>query len=90
MRMRKTMLVVVAAAVLCGGAAAGFAAEGEAWPSDQEARLHDVETRVLDVQRQLSVARHTQNAPEVERLSKEFKELRSEQAKLLRATGKLP
>jgi uncharacterized membrane protein (DUF106 family) len=88
--MRKTLVVAVVAAVLGGGAAVGFAADGTAWPSDQEARLHDVENRVLDVQRQLSVARHTQNAPEVERLSKEFKELRSEQAKLLRATGKLP
>jgi len=90
MLMRKTILVAVVATVLGGGPAAGFAADGPAWPSEQEARLHDVENRVLDVQRQLSVARHTQNAPEVERLSKEFKDLRSEQAKLLRATGKLP
>jgi len=88
--MRRTLFVAVVVAGLGGGPAVGFAADGPAWPSDQEARLHDVENRVLDVQRQLSVARHTQNAPEVERLSKEFKELRSEQAKLLRATGKLP
>ena len=88
--MRRTLFVAVVVAGLGGGPAVGFAADGTAWPSDQEARLHDVENRVLDVQRQLSVARHTQNAPEVERLSKEFKELRSEQAKLLRATGKLP
>jgi hypothetical protein len=88
--MRKTIFVAVFAAILCGGGVAvGVAADGGEWPSVQEARLHEVEDRVLEVQRQLSVARHTQNAPEVERLSKEFKELRNEQGKLLRATGKL-
>jgi len=60
------------------------------WPSEREDRLNQVESEVIEVQRQLAVARRNQDADAVEKLSKQFKELQDERAKILRATGALP
>ena len=60
------------------------------WPSEQVQRLSQLESDLLETQRQLAAARRELNASAVEKLSKEFKDLQDERVQLLRATGALP
>lgn len=60
------------------------------WPSEQEERLRQVEHDLLDVQRDLAAARFNNDEKQVEKLSKQYKEIQDERVKLMRATGQLP
>jgi len=60
------------------------------WPSEQEQRLQQIDSQLLDVQQKLHAARQKGDAGEIERLSNEFKDRQAEHLSLLRATGQLP
>lgn len=60
------------------------------WPSEQQERLRQVEHNLLDVQRDLAAARFNNDEKQVEKLSKQYKEIQDERVKLMRATGQFP
>ena len=60
------------------------------WPSDQERRLAQVESQVVEKMDEIATARLRDDNEKAESLTKEFKTLQDERVQLLRATGKLP
>lgn len=59
------------------------------WPSEQEARLEELSARALDLQHQLFQARMSGNQAEAERLAPEYRSVKNERLKLLKAAGRL-
>jgi hypothetical protein len=64
--------------------------DGSDFPSDQAERLDKVQSQSHALHRQLFAARLRLDEDEVRRLTKELKELQSEEVELLRASGQLP
>ena len=60
------------------------------WPSEQEQRLKEVDTQLLDVQRQRFAALFGKDKESTKQLEQKFSELQKERRQLLRATGRLP
>ena len=92
MQLSRTQIVVLTGAVLLLIAPPRMGGEDSApqWPSDQESRLEDLDSQVLETKRKLFAAKQASDSAAVEKLSKEYKEQQKERLELLRATGQLP
>ena len=88
-RTRVRSLLFVLAASPCFLSAAS-ASEIPEWPREREERLSAVESKILDVQRELFTARVRNDEAKQTELKKQMKELEREQVRLLRATGQFP
>ena len=79
---------VVSGALLLLSPASG--SEIPEWPHEQDQRLSELESELLDVQSKLFTARATNDEAKRIELEKRKKELDREHVKLLRATGQFP
>ncbi|MFQ5665056.1 MAG: hypothetical protein ACE5I7_01365 [Candidatus Binatia bacterium] len=87
----RTLVVVLATA--CAVAAIPVIAAGAdipRWPSEQEARLQELESQVLGLQRKLAAAQLSGDKEAAKKLAEEFRTLQGERIQLLRATRQLP
>ena len=92
--MRKLLLVSLQLTLLIAGTipavARGADGADEREPLDSWERLDKVQAQSHALQRRLFAARLQHDDDEIRRVTKEIKELQSQEVELLRATGQLP
>ena len=86
----RVLFAALLPALLLASAPGLGAQDAPYWPSDQERRLAQVESQVVEKMDEIATARLRDDNEKVESLTKEFKTLQDERVQLLRATGKLP
>lgn len=81
---------IVSALVLGLSLLAPLTAFAEGSPrTEEEVQLEQTESSVLDIRRELFVARQKGDKEEIKRLQKKYDELQKERLRLLRATWKM-
>lgn len=84
---RSHMRALLGALILSGSLASAVLGEDiPQWPHEQQARLREIETNLLEVQRKLANARRANDVPAIETLGAEFKSIQKERMALIRAT----
>lgn len=93
MKWRRLVPAAVLLACLSQPAFAAGTLDGDAasayWPSQQEAKLKQLDAQILILQRQRFVAVFARDHDQVEHLDQQMKELQEERQRLLDATGRL-
>jgi hypothetical protein len=93
MKWRRLVPAAVLLACLSQPSVASSALNGDgpaaSWPSEQEARLKQLDAQILILQRQRFVAVFARDHDQVEHLDQQMKELHEERQRLLDATGRL-
>ena len=85
--------MVLVAAITLSFAGAWSSARGDEvpyWPSEQDARLDELDSELIDTQQKLFAARQNKDTEATTALTATFKECQEKRMKLLRAMGHLP
>jgi hypothetical protein len=90
MDLRRLCLVAASTVIFTGAPSAALGDEVPYWPSEQEARLEELDSELIDTQQKLFAARQKKDAEATADLTATFKDCQEKRMKLLRAMGHLP
>ena len=87
---RRLFLLAASAIIFTGTPSSALGDEVPYWPSEQEARLEELDSELIDTQQKLFAARQKDDVEATADLTATFKDCQEKRMKLLRAMGHLP